>query len=104
MFLSRTLLALCVVIEFQLSEDDFQKSEGELLLPTDPTAVVEVLISKNQDVFLANPICFRITPLTVDEALALGVIDTVPDAIGPLDRRSPNRAGMNTSSNKNELL
>ena len=79
--------------EFQFTEDSYRKAEGDVSLG-DLTAVVEVLISKKQDVFLANPIRFRITPLTVDQALARGVIDTVPDAIGPLNLRSPNRAGM----------
>lgn len=30
---------------------------------------------KNQDVVLANPVLFRVTPLTVDEALTRGVIN-----------------------------
>ena len=92
-------LLACVVLEFQLSKDSFRKGEGDIS-PGDLTAVMEVLITKNQDVFLANPITFRITPLTVQQALDNGVIDTVPDEIGPLDRRSPNRAGMNISNNK----
>ena len=36
---------------------------------------MEVLITKESDILLANPVYLRITPLTVEDALARGVID-----------------------------
>ena len=63
-----------------MGEDSYRESEsGDL----------EITIAKNQDVTLANPVTVRITPLTVPEALASGVITTFDDD----DSLSPNRAG-----------
>ena len=64
-----------------LAEDDYRESEsGDL----------EITIEKNQDVTLANPVTVRITPLTVPEALARGIITSFDDD----DILSPNRAGI----------
>ena len=51
---------------------------------------LEITIANNQAVTLANPVIVRITPLTVPEALARGIITSfdVDD-----DIFSPNRAG-----------
>ena len=74
------LVLICIVITFELAEDDYRESEsGDL----------EITIAKNQDVTLANPVTVRITPLTVPEALASGIITTFDDD----DILSPNRAG-----------
>ena len=50
---------------------------------------LEITIANNQAVTLANPVTVRITPLTVPEALASGVITSFDDD----DSFSPNRAG-----------
>ena len=71
------------VITFGLSEADFGATEDE--------EIANVKISKNQDVRLANPVTFRITPLTVQQALDRGIIDSYPT---PDDENvSPSRAG-----------
>ena len=58
-------------------------SESVLMMP--------VKISKNQDVLLANDAVFRVTPLTIDQALARGVLLSY---IEPLDEDvSPSKAG-----------
>ena len=63
-----------------MANDDYRESEsGDL----------EITIAKNQAVTLANPVTVRITPLTVTEALARGIITTFDDD----DSLSPNRAG-----------
>ena len=49
---------------------------------------MEVVITKESGTQLANPVYFRLTPLTVDDALARGIISEFDDE-NPL---SPNRA------------
>jgi len=39
---------------------------------------VPVTIAKNQDATIANPVVFRVTPLTIDQALAMRIITTPP--------------------------
>ena len=90
------IIYLLIVVNLQLSEDDSSQ-------PEEANAAMEIAISKNPDVFLANPIRFRITPLTVQQALDRGIIDTVPDAIGLLDPRSPNRAGIYLTGKTSQL-
>ena len=72
----------CIAVFFQLSEADYREPEG-------PNAMMPVIISKASDVFLANPVTFMVIPLTVDQALAQGVIPNFE----PLNQFSPNRAG-----------
>ena len=48
-------------------------------------------MGKNEVIALVNPVTVRITPLTVPEALASGIITTFDDD----DILSPNRAGTN---------
>ena len=59
---------------------------------TEDVEIVDVRISKNHEEFtLANPVTFRITPLTVQQALDRGIIDSYPT---PDDENvSPSRAG-----------
>ena len=74
---------LHTVITFELSEADFRAVEDE--------EIANVKISKNQEFTLANPVTFRITPLTVQQALVRGIIDSYPT---PDDENvSPSRAG-----------
>ena len=76
------------VITFGFLEYDYHESEsGDL----------EITIAKDQDVTLANPVTVRITPLTVPEALARGIITTFDDD----DSLSPNRAGKITYNAEN---
>ena len=71
------------VITFGLSEADFLATEDE--------AIANVKIFKKKKITLANPVTFRITPLTVQQALDRGVIDSYPT---PADENvSPSRAG-----------
>ena len=71
------------VITFELSEADYRATEDE--------ETADVRISKNQDFTLANPVTFRVTPLTVQQALDRGIIDSYPT---PGDENvSPSRAG-----------
>ena len=49
---------------------------------------MEILITKGSGIQLANPVYFRVTLLTVEDALARGVIDSFGDE-NPF---SPNRA------------
>ena len=48
-----------------------------------------VVIAKVSDVFIANPVTFMVIPLTVEQALAQGVIESFEAE----DSFSPNRAG-----------
>ena len=50
---------------------------------------MEIFIAKESGIWLANPVYFRVTPMTVDDALARGVISQFDDE-NPF---SPNRAG-----------
>ena len=71
------------VITFELSEPEYRAVEGE--------EFAGVKISKKQRFVLANPVTFRITPLTVQQALDQGIIDSYPT---PEDETvSPSRAG-----------
>ena len=62
-----------------------------------------VFISKQAGVFTANPVEFRVTPLTVQEAFDQGV----EPSLRRLDRYSPDRAGeciLNYLNNVDNLL
>ena len=72
------------VITFQLSEVDYTQNE-------EPNALIEVLITKGSGIQLANPVYFRVTPMTVGDALTRGVISQFDDE-NPF---SPNRASKN---------
>ena len=72
------------VITFQLSQEEYIKNE-------EPNAVMEVLIIKGSSIQLANPVYFRVTPLTVNDALARGVIGQYEEE----NRHSPNQASKN---------
>ena len=76
-------MALASVITFRLSEADFRAVEDE--------EIANVKISKDQQFTLANPVTFRITPLTIQQALDRGIIDfyQTPDD----ENVSPSRAG-----------
>ena len=52
---------------------------------------MKVLIYKGSGIELANPVYFRVTPLTVGDALTRGVISEFE----PENRYSPNRASKN---------
>ena len=69
-------------VSFQLSETDYREPEGL-------NAMMPVIISKASEVFIANPVTFMVIPLTVDQALAQGMIESF-EAEDPF---SPNRAG-----------
>ena len=58
---------------------------------------MEVLITKESGIQLANPVYFRITPLTVGDALARGVIGSEFEQENPNNSFSPNRASKNIS-------
>ena len=73
-------IIIIIVATFELAEDDYLQIEGGDL---------EIIVLKNKDVTLSNPVTVRITPLTVPEALDRGIITTFDDD----DRLSPNRAG-----------
>ena len=67
----------------------------ELTLPiyraTEDGETADVKISKNRGFTLANPVTFKITSLTVQQALDRGIIDSYPT---PDDENvSPSRAG-----------
>ena len=70
------------MISFQLSEDDYSATEG-------PNATIQITIAKSFDVFIANPVTFMVIPLTVEDGLNRGVVNTFE----PLNNFSPNRAG-----------
>ena len=71
------------VITFELSEPEYRAVEdGEF---------ANVTISKKQGFTLANPVTFRITPLTVQQALDQGIIDFYPTPEN--ENVSPSRAG-----------
>lgn len=69
----------------QLSEEDFTQSES--------AAALDVHISKSRNIFIANPVRFRVSPLTIDEALARGIM--TDNRLPPDESFSPNRASMN---------
>ena len=73
-------IIIIIVVTFELAEDDYLQIEGGDL---------EIIVLKNKGVTLSNPVTVRITPLTVPEALARGIITTFDDD----DSLSPNRAG-----------
>ena len=75
----------CAAIAFGLTEEDYSEREGD-------TGFMPVIIAKDSDVFIANPIVFRVIPLTVSQAEAQGLIPRLIPAI-PDDQFSPNRAG-----------
>ena len=72
----------------RLSDDDYVTFEGV-------DTAVPVRITKDSTTRLANPVIFRVTPLTVDDALAQGVIDYFEAEEGLTEEeieRSPLRA------------
>ena len=56
---------------------------------------MEVVITKESGIQLANPVYFRITPLTVKDALARSVIGSEFERDNPDNLFSPNRASKN---------
>ena len=66
-----------------MSEPNFRATEGE--------EIANVRISKSLEFSLANPVTFRITPLTVQQALDRGIIDSYPTPDN--ENVSPSRAG-----------
>ena len=76
------IMSNCVGVEFELSEDDYQQSE-------EPDALMEVRIAKTRG-RLANPIRFRVIPLTVIEAESMGIANYTRPAD---DDVSPSIAG-----------
>ena len=70
-------------ITFALSEELYEVIEGENVLS------LTILKINEQDVILANPVFFKITPLTVCEALA----QRLDVAFETDNTFSPNRAG-----------
>ena len=76
-------LCTCLDISFQLSGETYRIVEA-------PSGAMQVVIEKmDRNILLANPITFMVQPLTVDQALAQGVIAEFE----LLDPFSPNRAG-----------
>ena len=69
------------MVEFSLSEDDFRGNEA-------PNAMMEIEIAK--DGILANPVLFRVTPLTVTDAERLNILNFTRPAN---DDVSPSVAG-----------
>ena len=80
---SVTLFFHLIIIEvgFQLTNDDYSINERDLIMP--------VLVAKDPNQRLANPVLLRVTPLTVDAAVQT---DIVEDTIVPNNDISPNRA------------
>ena len=76
----------CVGVNFELSDEDYRSREG------DTPGFMPVIISKDSEVFIANPIIFRVIPLTIGEAEAQGLITDVIPTI-PDNPFSPIRAG-----------
>ena len=72
-----------IAIRFQLSQPDYVASEHELF--------VGAKILKSPDVVLANDAIFRVTPLTIDQALARGVLPSYTEP--PDEDVSPSKAG-----------
>ena len=68
-------------MEFSLYEDDFRENEA-------PNAMMGIEIAK--DGILANPVLFRITPLTVTDAERLNILNFTRPAY---DKVSPSVAG-----------
>ena len=82
---------VCIAIEIELSEDDYRETEGS-------NAVVEVRVAK--DSRLANPVRFKVTPLTLDQARAQGLtLSGLPDD----SITSPIAASMDKNSQKKDL-
>ena len=78
-----------IAIELRFSDDDYRAIEGR-----DDVAPVRIL--KDRAIRLANPVTFRIIPLTVDQAIAQGIIDMdfpPEEGLSPFNiLRSPIRA------------
>ena len=73
----------------RFSENDYFASEG-----TDPAVPVRII--KDANVRLASPVVFRVTPLTVDQAMNMNITDSFPAEEGLTPeaiQRSPLRAG-----------
>ena len=56
---------------------------------------MEVLITKESGVQLANPVYLRITPLTVEDALTMRLISSEFEQENPDNPVSPNKASKN---------
>ena len=54
-----------------------------------------MLITKGSGILLANPVYFRVTPLTVKDALARDIIGSEFEQENPDSHFSPNRASKN---------
>ena len=76
------LFSPCVVVSFDLSDDDYRVIEFEPSIP--------VKICKAPGRTLANPVIMRVTPMTVERALMMNIISL--DMIGNDSFISPNRA------------
>ena len=74
-----------LAVTFEFTNDDYREREGG-------TGFMPVIISKDSEVFIANPIIFRVIPLTIGEAESQGLIPNVISAI-PDHYFSPVRAG-----------
>ncbi len=76
-----THLFLPIVVNFRLTETDYRSIESALRI----NAVVA------KDLRIANPVTFQLAPLTVDQAVTVGV--ALPASLPADDNRfSPNRA------------
>ena len=80
------MFVYCVGVTFELSEEDYRSREGDI------PGFMPVIISKDSEVFIANPIVFRVIPLTLGQAEAQRLI---PDVIPTITDNpfSPVRAG-----------
>ena len=74
-------LIIIIEVGFQLTNDDYLINERDLIMP--------VLVAKEPNQRLANPVTLRVTPLTVDAAVRRGIVE---DTIVPNNDISPNRA------------
>ena len=72
---------ISTAVTFQLSEADYRQIEA-------PNAMMQIEILKSSAVILANSVTFMVNPLTVEEAVAQGVItqfeaqDILPNKAG----------------------
>lgn len=71
-----------VAVEFELSKNSFQQQEG-------PNASLEIHVAMNGGK-LANPVLFRVIPLTILEAESMGIANFARPADGDV---SPSLAG-----------
>ncbi len=85
------IFCCCIGISFGFSEGDFREFEGTAL------GALNVIIARPADITIANPVIFRVTPLTIQQALDQRLITTadLPYEENMLvERFSPPRAGI----------